>query len=289
MSYGPFELVSYPCPLCGASEEEHVQQKTGVASAQRFNIVRCSNCKLVRVNPRIANLRIAELYDREYYAGRGFDRSVRYTGEIGGWARAENDRIIRTVETALKRPITGVRWIDVGCGTGALLESVRSKGAVGLGSDDSDAAMEACRARNVPFLRANQLNEVLGTFDVVTAVEVIEHVTDPIQFLRFLVSLVRKGGIVYVHTENWNVVRRFPGTPYIMPEGHLQYFTPTSMRKLFATVGLNESTVVDRCWFILRRLPGPLQTALPEWFVSQLRFVFQAAAADFTPFPVGIR
>jgi SAM-dependent methyltransferase len=243
----------------------------------------------VYTNPRVADADLGALYDDDYYRGMGFDPAVDYAGPVDAWTRAENERIVRTIEAALERPIAGVRWLDFGCGTGTLLERVRIGGGDALGFDDSPAAMGACESRGIPTLTQTQIAELRGAFDVVSAVEVIEHVPDPIGFLRTLRDLVKPGGVVYVHTENWNVVRRLPGTGYLMPEGHIQYFTPASMRRAFDLAGLTEVSTFDRCWFVWRRLPGSVRMLIPDTALPALRAALVRLVPGFAPFPVGRR
>ncbi len=289
MAYGPFELVSYPCPLCGTAGGKILLRKSGVAVTTTFVVVRCRICDLVRVDPRIPNERIGELYDGEYYCGRGFDRAVDYTAPTSTWTNAENERIIATVESAFGKAIQGARWLDVGCGTGTLIEAVRSRGGAAFGFDDSSAALHLCRAKGIEILTSAELAGMRGSFDVVSAIEVIEHVPDPVEFVRDLLSYARVGGIVYVHTENWNVIRWLPRTPYIMPEGHIQYFTPMTMRKLFARLSLREAECFDRCWFVWRRLPTAVQYSIPADWLTGIRALVNTMCPGFSPFPVGVR
>jgi len=281
-----FQLQLYDCPICGETRSETLMRKAGRLSPEPFSIVRCTSCLHVRVNPRIADDALGELYDEAYYRGEGFDASVDYSGSVSTWTRAENARIIETVVEARRRPITRTRWLDFGCGTGTLVEAVVAAGAIGIGTDDSDAAIAACREREIDVVSIADLESQLGTFDVVSAIEVIEHVPDPISFVRHLKRFLKPGGIIYVHTENWNVVRRLPGTPYLMPEGHIQYFSPRVMRMVFGRSGLNEVDAFDRCWFVWRRLPAPVKRLIPAAWLRASRAVLVRNFPEYAPFPV---
>lgn len=281
------ELQPYDCSICGDTRAEPLVRKAGRILPGPFLIVRCSSCRHVRVNPRIADAELGGLYDEAYYRGDGFDVSVDYSGAISTWTRAENARIIETIVEARRQPISRARWLDFGCGTGTLVEAVVEAGAIGIGTDDSDAAIAACLQRGVEVVSIADLESQLGTFDVVSAIEVIEHVPDPISFVRHLKRFLKPGGIMYVHTENWNVVRRLPGTPYLMPEGHIQYFSPRVMRKIFALTGLTEVDAFDRCWFVWRRLPGLLRRVIPASWLRASRALLVRSAPEYAPFPIG--
>lgn len=289
MAHGPFELKSYACSVCGSPDRKPIGKKVGVAVPIEFAIVQCLRCDHVRVDPRMPDERLGGLYDEEYYRGNGFDRSIDYNGAVTAWTQAENAGIITTVATALGRSIEGVRWLDFGCGTGTLLEEVRRHGGLATGFDESKAALRSCEAKDVPILTVDDLRSSEGRFDVVSAVEVIEHVPDPVELVRSLTRMVRIGGIVYVHTENWNVVRRFPGTPYIMPEGHIQYFTPQVMRRIFSMCDLDEAGVFNRSWFLWRRLPSELKRRVPETALKAAHSFAAKLAPGFAAMPVGVR
>jgi SAM-dependent methyltransferase len=251
--------------------------------------VACSVCGHIRTDPRIADERLGELYDDAYYLGAGFDRTINYEGTVSPSTRDENSRIVATVRDALDRPLAGARWLDLGCGTGTLLAAIRDAGAGGFGFDDSPAAMSSCGRKGLPILERRELEALRGTFDVASAIEVIEHVPDPVGLVRYLASIVRPGGVVYVHTGNWNLVRHLPGRPYLMPEGHIQYFTPQTMRSVFAKCGVHEARVFNRSWFAWRYLPSALKARIPERVLPTLQRTVVRLAPSFAPFPVGIR
>jgi 2-polyprenyl-3-methyl-5-hydroxy-6-metoxy-1,4-benzoquinol methylase len=264
-----------------------VMQKVGRVTGETFSVVRCLSCEHIYIEPRIADDELSNLYNDAYYSGNGFDETIDYEAPPSQWTIAENALIVASVYDALKGQIQGARWLDVGCGSGTLLEAICKSGASGFGFDESAAAERTCESRGLHLLSKADLDSQRGTFDVVSAVQVIEHVPDPADFLTYLASLVRDSGIIFVHTENWNVVRRLPGTPYVMPEGHIQYFTPASMRKLFTSCGIEEVPVFNRVWFLWRRLPNSLRRLVPTTMLTLLQRLLVSVASGYAPFPIG--
>ncbi|GAA4331515.1 bifunctional 2-polyprenyl-6-hydroxyphenol methylase/3-demethylubiquinol 3-O-methyltransferase UbiG [Pigmentiphaga soli] len=105
------------------------------------------------------------------------------------------------------------RILDVGCGGGILAESMAARGAIVTGIDLADKSLKVARLHSletgiqvdyrrvaVEQLAADQP----GSFDVVTCMEVLEHVPDPESIIRACAVLARPGGRVFFSTINRN-------------------------------------------------------------------------------------
>ncbi len=115
------------------------------------------------------------------------------------------------VDTRIAARLGGsVRLLDLGCGAGIAAEAFAKRGHDVLGLDASAEAIAAARAHAegqdlALAYRAGDAESLLAEgaqFDVVTALEVIEHVEDQAGFMRLLAGLVRPGGLVFVSTLN---------------------------------------------------------------------------------------
>ncbi|HEY6045376.1 MAG TPA: methyltransferase domain-containing protein, partial [Pyrinomonadaceae bacterium] len=99
------------------------------------------------------------------------------------------------------------RILDVGCGTGANLKTLSEFGDA-EGVDVSPDAIEFCRERgltNVKLGAAEELPYESGTFDLVTALDVVEHLDDDVGGLREMRRVLRRGGhaLIFVPTFMW--------------------------------------------------------------------------------------
>ena len=282
-------LVSYACAICGSEQRHVVLKKSGAAIIHRFDIVKCRKCGHIYVDPRVANDLLRDLYDEAYYKGHGFDRTIDYAGPPSPSKIAEIDAIEATVTAARPDGVAGARWLDFGCGAGFLLERLVERNVDALGFDDAEPALRRCAQKGLPVSARHGVEVQRGTFDVVSAVEVIEHVPDPRGFLRYLTSFLRIGGLLYVQTGNWNMVRRLPGTPYLMPEGHIHYFTPPVMRRLFKDVGLVEAETFSHSWIVWRYAPAALRARIPPGAFAACAAIAKSLAPGYAAFPVGIR
>jgi ubiquinone/menaquinone biosynthesis C-methylase UbiE len=93
---------------------------------------------------------------------------------------------------------TGARLLDVGCGTGANLATF-ARHARATGIDMSAEALSFCKERGVPSVarsRVERLPFADGTFDVVTALDVLEHTDDDLEALAELRRVCRPGGLL---------------------------------------------------------------------------------------------
>lgn len=98
----------------------------------------------------------------------------------------------------------GARAVDLGAGSGALVVRLRDAGWDAVGADIEASAYEA----DAPFIKVD-LNEAdfasrlgKGSFELVTSVEVIEHVESPIGFLRNIAQLLTPDGVAVLTTPN---------------------------------------------------------------------------------------
>lgn len=110
-------------------------------------------------------------------------------------------------------PLNGQRALDVGCGGGLLSEAMASRGAEVMGIDLSAAALQVARLHlresglevRYERLAVEQLAlSMPESFDVLTCMELLEHVPDPASVIRACATLLRPGGRAFFSTLNRN-------------------------------------------------------------------------------------
>jgi 2-polyprenyl-6-hydroxyphenyl methylase/3-demethylubiquinone-9 3-methyltransferase len=104
--------------------------------------------------------------------------------------------------------------VDIGCGGGILSESMAKSGAIVTGIDMSEASINVAKLHqfesgtNVDYLvtTAETLaTERPGEFDIITCMEMLEHVPDPVSIIRSAAELVKPGGQIFFSTINRNI------------------------------------------------------------------------------------
>lgn len=150
------------------------------------------------------------------------------------------------------RPLAGRSAIDVGCGAGLLCEPLARLGAAVTGVDAApeNVAAAASHARgaglDIRYVAGDIAALDLGTFDLVTSMEVIEHVADKRAFLAALAERLAPGGLMILSTPNRTARSRMvlvgaAEAVGAIPRGthHWEDFvTPDELRGLLAEAGL---------------------------------------------------
>jgi 2-polyprenyl-6-hydroxyphenyl methylase/3-demethylubiquinone-9 3-methyltransferase len=141
-----------------------------------------------------------------------FDRLASRWWDPDGESRPLHDlNPVRLAYIAERAVLNGARALDVGCGGGILSESLSRAGAVVTAIDLAPAVLDVARLhlhesgmrvdyREVPV--EVLASEMPATFDVVTCMEMLEHVPDPASVIRACAALLKPGGKLFLSTLN---------------------------------------------------------------------------------------
>ena len=187
------------CNCCGCkTDEEFLFSAFPDFSKHEYRVVRCKSCDLVYLNPRPAPQELSRFYQTEYY-GFGdskFDEVTEGAIALFVWWRAY----------LLKRYIpNGGRVLDVGCGRGNFLDAMSKRGFEVFGTELSEESAQRARKRHPDRIFVGDLKGVpvpAGSVDMITLWHVVEHLTDPMEYLREIERLLRPGGVVVLAQRN---------------------------------------------------------------------------------------
>jgi len=285
-----------PCDGCGSGDERLLftgpDRLLGLAG--EFRLVQCQVCGLIRQNPRLIWDSLKHYYEGDYsaYAGLIRDEPSRWRQldrRYGMWKQ------LRFVERS--HP-TGGRMLDVGSGTGAFLEEALRSGrwqVVGLEPNERAAAYTRDALKiEVHDGRFSDSNLPLGTFDVITLWNVLEHVPSPTADLRRALELLRPGGrLVFTVPNVESVEARLFGRFWVgwdLPR-HLYLFPRPSLHNLLRDIGLkvdaeacissSHAAVRDSLGFWAQSWPRRLR-----WLSRPLHMVFTSLPARLATGPV---
>jgi len=239
---------TFPCDLRGRHNEELLYTKHGVLTKYPFRVVKCRSCGLIYLNPRLAERKIAELYDGSYYAGRGFDPNLNHIMDFDkendtdkGFRSEETVRIIKEIFP----PPTML--LDFGCGIGDLMRQATKHGYRAEGFEVSQYAADFAIANELEIY--TDLGDLPNEkYDVVTAIEVLEHCSSPMETLNTIFKCLKPGGCFYYTTASFDGFYRkwqrgikdkaLDG--YILPEGHIHFFSTEVMKSYFNKIGFSQ-------------------------------------------------
>lgn len=161
-----------------------------------------------------------------------------------------------------RAPLLGKSVLDVGCGGGILSESMAGLGAVVTGIDLSDKALQVAKlhlfesGKKVDYRKVavEQLAaEQPASFDVVTCLEMLEHVPNPASVIKACANLVKPGGQVFFSTLNRNpksYLFAIIGAEYVLnmlPRGthdYAKFLKPSELAQACRAANLNVGDVV---------------------------------------------
>jgi 2-polyprenyl-3-methyl-5-hydroxy-6-metoxy-1,4-benzoquinol methylase len=220
---------------------------------REFHYHRCAVCAYLWVEPFPGY----EIYNEAYYQGRGPDPYVDYASEYADYRRT--DRLLEFSDLwRLARQhfqpaqtATAVRWLDYGCGAGGLLKFLRDQpGFVQgertlpldiYGHDIGSYAEKLKSVDQFSILSSAELSSVDGSFDIITCIEVVEHIREVHEVFATLARLLKPGGLLILTTGNLtSPAARLSGLDYryLLPEFHISLLNPECLARLYRQHGL---------------------------------------------------
>lgn len=222
--------------MCGGEEVETAFP----AAAKRAGsaLVRCRRCRLVFQTFREDESSLLSLYSDEYYAH---------------WGVAEDfDGVFDLKRRSARRYLKGLlrqwrgdgadRLLDFGCAFGFLLTVAREIGFEVSGLEVSPAGAYVKRTLGCPVYGGiSELNALpVGYFGIITMIDVLEHLPDPLESMRALTRVLKPGGAVLVVTPDVGSAAarlRPSGWPHFKGE-HVCYYSASSLSALFSACGM---------------------------------------------------
>ncbi|MEZ4735752.1 MAG: class I SAM-dependent methyltransferase [Caldilineaceae bacterium] len=242
----PITRESVCCALCGSNETRlryQIPLQTRLLSSLWYRgeqiqldeiatVVRCQRCGLQYVNPRwVVDGAVTSYSDgmEQAYFARTYTRRYQtyqhFVAKLPDW---------------LGRPVHSL--LDIGCGDGVLLEAAHTAEIAATGTEFS------ARLRQLLHEKHNGQIAVVDTpaalpshaFDVITLINVIEHVAAPQELLADLAAKLAPGGVLFIHTPNADgLPAHLQGARWsqIEPLGHLYYFSAQTLGAMLQKTG----------------------------------------------------
>lgn len=225
-----------------------------------FGVVRCPQCELVFISPRLRPEALQRLYDDAgYFEGGVYGSGVSAdAGAPSTEGRLSPAMLLQRTWTAGRLALVdrerggaaaGGRLLEVGAGYGLFLAAAREAGWTTSGVELSRTGAKHAQDTLGLDVFCGQLEDapLPPGFDVVCAWDTVEHVPDPLSFWRTVRSQVADDGVVLFSTPYVSSLpARLLGTRWwtLKPTEHIWHFTPRTHALLLARAGLALTRVV---------------------------------------------
>jgi 2-polyprenyl-3-methyl-5-hydroxy-6-metoxy-1,4-benzoquinol methylase len=270
--------TSPACRCCGSPRVTLRGTKPGDFLRREFEFHACEECGFLMVEPFSGFEIYNDAYYRgagpdpyvdyaaEYHDWRSTDRvhefkdlariAERFLKVEGTKGRRDQEASLaddRSLPSSLSRlapPASRLplRWLDFGCGAGGFLKFLREQGhlagrALDLTGHDVGSYADLLKTKDgFRILDLVQLRaEPDAAYDVISMIEVIEHLPSPLEPLQLIARLLKPGGLLLLTTGNLESdAARQAGLRYryCAPEIHVSLFNPRALSRLYARVGL---------------------------------------------------
>jgi len=217
------------CKVCQSPKIKHAFSKDGE------DFYHCLNCDVIFQHP-LNNLHLSQLYENEY-----FNKESRFTDQFINWhARDNSQRVLGLI----KKFRSSGALLDIGAAYGQFLQVARDNGFQVSGIEPNKESVRIAKEKfnlnlQQGFFDKNYHNQ--EQFDVITNFHVIEHVLDPLEFVRTIRNDLKNGGIAVFETPNTCSINFFMTRKkniYILPNEHIFLFSPKSLGYLLKENGL---------------------------------------------------
>lgn len=216
------------CPMCGGARSSRL-----FVSRNGFPILRCGDCSLVFTDDRGAPPP-SELYPT-------FDQSTALGLEV---ARRGLGVFLRQREALLRSLKPAGRLLDFGCGNGAFAQWMSRSGYDVVGLEPFSLGKTVSRD-HLTLMQAplEQVEQELGTFDIITLWHVLEHLTQPVEVLARLGRHLNPDGVLVISVPNFQSWQRAlfrGGWFHLDPPRHLLHFEPATLSDCLGRAGFSQ-------------------------------------------------
>ncbi len=221
------------CLVCGKTAERELFHKNS------FRVVKCNNCNLVYINPRLSEKESKDLYTKNIISPAQYYKESQ-----------EGDYITFKKRVQWIEEMYGKKgkMLDIGCNIGTFLKAANESSWDCYGIDINKSVEEDCKRIGIKFFAAT-LEEAKfknDFFDVIVMNDLIEHVHDPRGLINQVHKILKPDGLIFIVTPDiGSITARLLSKRWhhLKPNEHITYFSKPTMRRLLEGQGFSIITM----------------------------------------------
>ena len=268
----------YQCRLCRSTNVDLVRETNVTKALESANfritdssyglmlsIFKCRDCGFMQcLDVPDTTQYYRDLEDADYETGR---KERIY----------QSRRILKKIVKTTGSECSGTRLLDIGAGSGILLEAAAEMGFHAEGVEPSDWLRSVANSHGCS-IKADVIPhpDILGPYDIITMIDVIEHVSAPYEMTENAFRLLRPGGVIAVVTPDVrSLAARIMGWKWWHYRiAHVGYFNKTNLKSLFDKIGIELISISRPSWSfsiayirdrLVRYLPSSLVLSEKQW------------------------
>lgn len=274
------KLKEIKCPLC-RTENAHFLYKMEIGSISTRsiknemedvgNIYKCCNCSFIFKEIESTNINLGD-----YYANLTYD----YYQSLHGDGRYKEHAMMARL---INKNLFSGKILDIGCGTGEFLNILSPEKWEKWGVEPAKFTNEILEKNGIKAVTSGFMESDLPNnyFDVVTMFDVIEHIDNPVNYIKLIKKVLKDDGIVLVATPNVTSLMAHLSGKYwyhFSPIGHITFYNPKILKKIMQKEGFEN--------FFIKKYDYNLSFtyAIIKLFKESIRFVLKKAIIYFSKF-----
>lgn len=233
-------MAGKKCILCNNKNFDIISKK--VRDSKKHQIIKCKKCLHIQLFPIPTELEEEKFYDENLQ-----DKNIQFFGGI------KENRVKSFEDT--KRRVNFVKSIipkngkilEIGSGHGFFIESMEKLKYKITGIEISKEKRKLSkRITKSKIMNVNLMKEIpsMGNLDAIVMFHVLEHLSNPSDFLKKVGSMLNQNGVIILEVPNSNDDQIFSNlayTEFYWQRGHIHYFNPKSLKETISNAGLKSS------------------------------------------------
>lgn len=224
-------MYAMNCIICGGEYFKTISER--VRDSIKFKVVKCKNCGLLQLSPRPSINEDGEFYDQNCQS-----KNIGEPTSLKSMKKNSLDDTYRRADLVSEYISSSHNLLDIGSGYGFFLQEMHKRGYNITGIEISKEKRKiSSRVSNVKVLDVNLIddNKELPTFDCITLFHVLEHISDPIHFLKVIKKHLGSDGKLIIEVPNIDDMLLWECEEYrnfYWQRAHLFYFNAKTLKEV---------------------------------------------------------